>query len=325
MNDEKKNINFWKDKIKIGGFRFTETRKAVLHTLIKNSGEYNIEELHSLVSAEYPKIGIATVYRAMKLMEKVGLVSRHYDNENDRYNYSVDESGSLKAYKYKDLQNTEKNNFVMEKNHKTSTKSYSDILPFSDMDSNYEDLRNSERIKTLEKQMSIWLKDLKKLKREKEITLEDIIKDLAKIDEIIKNHGNERSNLIQILLDVQKECNWLPKHVLFYISDKLKIPLTNVYNIASFYKYFNLEPQGKYNILVCMGTACYVRGSMNLLQRIVNVLGVKPGDTTSDYRFTLDTVNCLGACALGPVMMVDNKYYTNPSTKKLKKIFSKFN
>lgn len=325
MSDEKKNINFWKDKIRIGGFRFTETRKAVLHTLIKNSGEYNIEELHSLVSAEYPKIGIATVYRAMKLMEKVGLVSRHYDNENDRYNYSVDEGSSLKAYKYKDLQNTEKNNFVMEKNHKTSTKSYSDILPFSDMDSNYEDLRNSERIKTLEKQMSIWLKDLKKLKREKEITLEDMIKDLSKIDEILKNHGNERSNLIQMLLDVQKECNWLPKHVLFYISDKLEIPLTNVYNIASFYKYFNLEPQGKYNILVCMGTACYVRGSMNLLQRIVNVLGVKPGDTTSDYRFTLDTVNCLGACALGPVMMVDNKYYTNPSTKKLKKIFSKFN
>lgn len=325
MKDEKKNINFWKDKISTSGFRFTETRRAVLHTLIENPGKYNIEEIHSLVCAEYPKLGIATVYRTMKLMEKIGLVSRHYDNENDRYNYSIDESSSLETYKDKDFQNTEQNNFVIEKNHKNSPQSYSDVLPFSGKDSNYEDLKSSGRIKTLEKQMSIWLRDLNKLKREKEITLEDMIKDLTRIEEIIKNHGNERSNLIQILLDVQKECNWLPKYVLFYISDKLKIPLTNVYNIASFYKYFNLEPQGKYNILVCMGTACYVRGSMNLLQRIVNVLGVKPGDTTSDLRFTLDTVNCLGACALGPVMMVGNKYYTDPSTRKLKKIFSKFN
>jgi NADH-quinone oxidoreductase subunit E len=324
VNDKKRNIDFWKDRIRTGGFRFTETRKAIIYTLIENPGEYNIEELHSLVCNECPRTGIATVYRAMKLMEKIGLVSRNYDYENDRYNYSINKSDSLKDYKDKDLQNTEQHNLVINRNYKKSQESYSDIMPFSGIGSNYEDLGDSKRIKTLEKQMSVWLKDLNKLKREKEITLEDMIKDLTKIDGIIKNHGNERSNLIQILLDVQEECNWLPRHVLFYVSDKLKIPLTNVYNIASFYKYFNLEPQGKYSILVCMGTACYVRGSMNLLQRIVNVLGVKPGDTTSDLRFTLDTVNCLGACALGPVMMIGNKYYTNPSTGKLKKIFSKF-
>jgi NADH-quinone oxidoreductase subunit E len=324
MSDEKKNIDFWKNKIRNGSFRFTETRKAVLYTLIDKPGEYNIEEIHSLVRAKYPKIGIATVYRAMKLMEKIGLVSRNYDDENDRYNYSINERSSLKAYKDKEFKNIERHDFVIENSQKTILKSYSDILPFLGKDSNYGDLRDSGRIKTLERQMSIWLKDLNKLKREKEITLEDMIKDLTKIDGILKEHGNKRSNLIQILLDVQKECNWLPKHVLFYVSDKLKIPLTNVYNIASFYKFFNLEPRGKYSILVCMGTACYVRGSMNLLQRIVNVLGVKPGDTTSDLKFTLDTVNCLGACALGPVMMVGNKYYTNPSTRKLKKIFGKF-
>jgi NADH-quinone oxidoreductase subunit E len=324
MGNEKKNIDFWKDKMKVSGLRFTETRKAILCTLVENPGEYNIEELHSLVCARYPKIGIATVYRAMKLMEKIGLVSRYYDNGNDRYNYRLNEIGPVKTYKVKDFQNTEQHNLIVNKNHKTNLPDYNDTLSFSDTVSTYEDLRNSERIKTLERQMSKWLKDLNKLRREKEITLEDMIKDLTKIDKIIKNHGNERSNLIQILLDVQKECNWLPKHVLFYISDKLEVPLTNVYNIESFYKYFNLEPRGRYNILVCMGTACYVRGSTNLLQRIVNVLGVKPGDTTSDLRFTLDTVNCLGACALGPVMMIGNKYYTNPSTKKLKKIFSKF-
>jgi len=323
MNDKKRTINFWKDKIKVGGLRFTETRKAILCTLIENTGEYNVEELHSLVSIKYPEIGIATVYRAMRLMEKIGLVSRNYNNENIRSTYRLNNISTSKTYK--NLKDKEQYNFGVKRKHKTDSRDDYSLSSFSDTGSDYEDFRDPERIKTLEKQMSIWLKDLNKLKREKEVTLEDMIKDLTKIDEILKNHGNERSNLIQMLLDVQKECNWLPKHVLFYISDKLEIPLTNVYNIASFYKYFNLEPQGKYNILVCMGTACYVRGSMDLLQRIVNVLGVKPGDTTIDYRFTLDTVNCLGACALGPVMMVDNKYYTNPSTKKLKKIFSKFN
>ncbi len=322
MDDKERAINFWKDKIKASGFRFTETRKAILYTLIENPGEYNIEELHSLVCVKYPKIGIATIYRAMKLMEKIGLVNKYYDNENIRSNYRLNNIRTSKTFK--NFQKMEQHSSVLKKNHKTDSRDYHDVLSLSDTGSNYKDLREPERIKTLERQMSIWLKDLNKLKREKEITLEDMVKDLTKIDEILKNHGNERSNLIQILLDIQKDCNWLPKHVLFYISDKLKIPLTNVYNIASFYKYFNLEPQGKYNIVVCMGTACYVRGSMNLLQRIVNVLGVDPGDTTNDLRFTLDTVNCLGACALGPVMMVGNKYYTNPSTKKLKQIFSKF-
>jgi len=127
-----------------------------------------------------------------------------------------------------------------------------------------------------------------------------------------------------MFIDVQTDYNWLPKHALHHISNKLDIPLTNIYSIASFYKFFILEPRGKHSITVCTGTACHVRGATNLLQRIVNVLGVKPGDTTEDLKFTLDTVNCLGVCALGPVMMVDNQYHSNPSIGKLKKIFSKF-
>jgi NADH-quinone oxidoreductase subunit E len=174
-------------------------------------------------------------------------------------------------------------------------------------------------------QLNEWLNDINKIKREKEIILEDVIEDIGKIDKIIQCHDSRKNNLIQILLDVQEEYNWLPKHALLYVGSKLNIPLTNIYGIASFYKYFNLEPRGKHSILVCMGTACHIRGSMNLIQRIVNILGVKPGDTTRDYKFTLDTVNCLGCCALGPVVMVDNKYYSNPSTREIKKIFGKFN
>jgi NADH-quinone oxidoreductase subunit E len=125
-----------------------------------------------------------------------------------------------------------------------------------------------------------------------------------------------------MLIDFQTEYNWLPKHVLFYVGNKVNAPLSQIYSIASFYKFFNLEPRGKYQIIVCAGTACHVRGSMNLLQRIVNVLKIKPGDTTSDYKFTLDTVNCLGCCALGPVMLFNNKYYSNPSKKDIEKLFS---
>lgn len=155
----------------------------------------------------------------------------------------------------------------------------------------------------------------------KELIMEDLQEDIKEIDKIIEKHDYLCSNLIQMLIDFQSKYNWLPKFVLFYISSKLNIPLTNIYSIASFYKFFNLEPRGKYSIIVCDGTACHVRGSMNLLQRIVNVLGIKPGDTTTDYKFTLDTVNCLGCCALGPVMLFNNKYYSNPNTKKIESLF----
>ena len=166
-------------------------------------------------------------------------------------------------------------------------------------------------LKTLGKikeQISNQLIEIDKLKKVKEIKLEEMIKNISDIDEIIERYDFQGSNLIQMLLDVQAEYNWLPKHALYHIGDKLDVPLTRVYNIASFYKFFNLEPRGKHSIVVCTGTACHVRGSMSLLQRIVNVLDVKPGDTTEDMKFTLDTVNCLGVCALGPVMMLDKQY-----------------
>jgi len=152
--------------------------------------------------------------------------------------------------------------------------------------------------------------------------LDEIINNFGRIDKILEKHQHNRSNLIQILIDFQAEYNWLPKHVLIYAGEKINVPLTQVYNIASFYKFFTLEPRGKYQVVVCDGTACHVRGSINLLQRIVNILKINPGDTTQDYKFTLDTVNCLGCCALGPVMFFNKKYHSDPSTKELEKLFN---
>jgi len=160
------------------------------------------------------------------------------------------------------------------------------------------------------------------MKSEKEIELEEMINDFGKIDKILERHEFKENNLIQMLLDFQSEYNWLPKHVLFYTGNKLNITLTQIYSIASFYKFFNLEPRGKYSIIVCTGTACHVRGSVNLLQRIINILSIKPGETTRDYKFTLDTVNCLGCCALGPVMVLRDIYYSNPSSRQLEKLFN---
>lgn len=155
--------------------------------------------------------------------------------------------------------------------------------------------------------------------------MEEISNDFSKIDKILEKHQFRKNNLIQILLDFQDEYDWLPKNILFYAGTKLGIPLARIYSAATFYKFFNLEPMGKYKILVCEGTACHIRGSVNLLQRVSNILKIEPGDTTNDYMFSFETVNCLGCCALGPVMYFNNKYYSNPSTKQLEKLFSSVN
>jgi len=106
------------------------------------------------------------------------------------------------------------------------------------------------------------------------------------------------------------------------ISQKLDIPLTQIYHIATFYKAFSLVPKGRHSVVVCMGTACHVRGAPRLLDRITEFLNIRPGATSSDMRFTLNTVNCLGCCALGPVMVVDGEYHSNPSTKEVERIFA---
>lgn len=130
-----------------------------------------------------------------------------------------------------------------------------------------------------------------------------------KINQIINKHQGDASSLIQVLLEIQRENHWLPKEVLEKVSEKLNVPLNRVQHIATFYKAFSLIPKGRHEISVCLGTACHVRGGPRILGRVEQVLGIKAGQTTQDMKFSLETVNCLGCCALGPVMVVDGKYH----------------
>jgi NADH-quinone oxidoreductase subunit E len=131
--------------------------------------------------------------------------------------------------------------------------------------------------------------------------------DNERVDQIIDKYHGEASYLIQVLLDVQSEHHWLPKHVLDRISEKLQVPLSRILHIATFYKAFSLVPKGRHEIHICMGTACHVRGAPRVLDTVQEVIGIRPGETDVDLKFSLETVNCLGCCALGPVMEIDGE------------------
>jgi NADH-quinone oxidoreductase subunit E len=139
----------------------------------------------------------------------------------------------------------------------------------------------------------------------KEVDIEAM--DNARIDQIIDKHHGEASSLIQVLLEIQSENRWLPKEALERVSEKLQVPLTRIQHIATFYKAFSLVPKGRHEIHICMGTACHVRGAQRVLDTVQDLTGIKPGETDLDLKFSLETVGCLGCCALGPVMEVDGK------------------
>ena len=131
--------------------------------------------------------------------------------------------------------------------------------------------------------------------------------DMDRIDQIVDRYGGEASALIQVLLDIQSENHWLPKEALERVGERLGVPLTRIQHIATFYKAFSLVPKGRHEIHICMGTACHVRGAQRVLDTLQDLTGIKPGETDLDMKFSLDTVNCLGCCALGPVMEIDGK------------------
>jgi len=133
--------------------------------------------------------------------------------------------------------------------------------------------------------------------------------DFERVDQIIDRYNAEESALLQIMLEIQSENNWLPKEVLERVSKKLAVPLTRIQHIATFYKAFSLVPKGRHKIHICMGTACHVRGASRVLETVVDMTGIQPGETDLDLKFSLETVNCLGCCALGPVMEVDGKVH----------------
>ncbi len=131
--------------------------------------------------------------------------------------------------------------------------------------------------------------------------------DKERIDQIIDKHNCEGSYLIQVLLDIQAENSWLPREALERVAERLQVPLTRIQHIATFYKAFSLVPKGRHQIHICMGTACHVRGASRVLDTVEGLTGIKPGETDLDLKFSLETVNCLGCCALGPVVEIDGK------------------
>ena len=174
----------------------------------------------------------------------------------------------------------------------------------------------------LETETRQYLEALKQTKNRSEEVMKKMVQELAKIDQTVDKYGGDRNCLIQILLDIQRENRWLPKDALMWVSEKLDVPLSQIYHIATFYKAFSLIPQGRHSVSVCMGTACHVRGAPRLLDKVTNSLKINAGETSKDLKFTVNTVNCLGCCALGPVMLVDDEYHSNPSTEEMEKIFS---
>jgi NADH-quinone oxidoreductase subunit E len=131
--------------------------------------------------------------------------------------------------------------------------------------------------------------------------------DSGKIDQIIEKHGAQARSLIQVLLEVQSENHWLPREVLERVGEKLQVPMNRIQHIATFYKAFSLVPKGRHEVHICVGTACHVRGATRVLDTVQDLIGIKPGETDLDMKFSLETVNCLGCCALGPVMEIDGK------------------
>lgn len=148
--------------------------------------------------------------------------------------------------------------------------------------------------------------------------------DMNMIDTIVEKHGLEQRSLIPALLSIQEAYNYLPPEALRRVSERMDIPMVQVYQVASFYKAFSLEPRGKHLITICLGTACHVRGGEMLVDQVGRVVGIKAGETSRDMQFTLEAVNCLGCCALGPVMVIDGKYYGNMTVAKVERTVKKY-
>ncbi len=131
---------------------------------------------------------------------------------------------------------------------------------------------------------------------------------IDEINHILTQQARGDGSLIAALEEIQRRYRYLPPEALILASERLGVPLSQTYSVATFYNAFSLKPKGKHCLNVCMGTACHVRGSPQVLDRLETKLGIKAGDTTRDWKFTLETVNCLGACALGPIVMTDDEY-----------------
>ncbi len=144
------------------------------------------------------------------------------------------------------------------------------------------------------------------------------------VNKTLASYQNDKSMLIQILLKLQKSFGWLPMEMLLEVSKQLGIPISQVYQVATFYKAFSLSPRGRHLIRVCSGTSCKVRGAPTIYEKLQSSLGIEAGEVTPDGRFSLETVNCLGGCALGPMMTIDDEYHGNLKLFTVKNILAKY-
>ena len=146
----------------------------------------------------------------------------------------------------------------------------------------------------------------------------------AKIDKIVKKYNNDSSMLVSILQDTQTEIGYLPKEALIDLHIILDVPLSQVYSVATFFKAFSLIPRGRHQISVCTGTACHVRGSESILETFERELNIKAGESDKELDFTLETVNCVGACALGPIVIIDGKYHGEMRNESVKPLIDEY-
>jgi NADH-quinone oxidoreductase subunit E len=145
-----------------------------------------------------------------------------------------------------------------------------------------------------------------------------------KVASILDSHQRDKGMLVAVLQDIQAAYNYLPREALEEASKGLSVPLSQVYSVATFFKALSLEPRGRHLINVCLGTACHVRGAVRVLEAMERELGIGSGETTQDLRFTLETVNCVGACALGPVVIVDGEYHGQMKAEKVKGVLADY-
>lgn len=148
--------------------------------------------------------------------------------------------------------------------------------------------------------------------------------DTSKVDEVIDSFSGDLSQLIGILQDIQANFNYLPREALVRVSERLEIPISQVFGVATFFKAFSLKPRGRHQINVCLGTACHVRGGARILGKLERDLKVEAGGTTEDFRFTLESVRCLGCCSLGPVVVIDNDTYGRLNQERVTKLFDQY-
>ena len=145
----------------------------------------------------------------------------------------------------------------------------------------------------------------------------------ANIIKIIEKHAEDRGGIIAILEEIQTSYGYLPEKALRIVSDKTKRSLVDIYGIATFYRLFSLKPRGKHLVCACIGTACHVRGAPRIVEELQSQLGIQAGETTADMEFTLETVNCLGACALGPVVVIDGHYFSKVKKSGISRLLDK--